>query len=68
MTVIIRIMRHTNGFYSVGKNPGGSNGSTVFKTLDEANEHARQLEIQAKGSGANDVKIETHILPLSDET
>ncbi len=47
--VVITIICHTNGQFSVGKNMGGFNGSEIFKTREEADACAMQLQEQAGG-------------------
>ncbi len=47
--VCITVICHTNGMFSVGKNLGGFNGSTVFKTRQEADAHAEKLQAEAGG-------------------
>jgi hypothetical protein len=47
--VCITIICHTNGLFSVGKNLGGFNGSTLFKTREEADTDAMRLQTQAGG-------------------
>ncbi len=48
--VSITVICHSNGQFSVGKNMGGFNGSEVFKTREEADAYAIQLQAQAGGS------------------
>ncbi len=47
--VCITIICHSNGLFSVSKNLGGFNGSTVFKTRTEADACAEQFQVQAGG-------------------
>jgi hypothetical protein len=47
--VIIRIIHHTDGQFSVGKNPGGGHGSAVFKTREDADGCAKRLQAEAGG-------------------
>ncbi len=47
--VCITIICHSDGRFSVGKNMGGFNESMVFKTREEADACAMQLQAQAGG-------------------
>ncbi len=49
LSITITIICHSNGKFSVGENMGGFNGSKVFKTREEADACARQLQEQAGG-------------------
>jgi DNA invertase Pin-like site-specific DNA recombinase len=62
---IITIICHSNGQFSVGKNMGGFNGSMVFRTREEADAHAKQL--QEKAGGPNVAKIVVHDLKREAE-
>jgi hypothetical protein len=57
---VITIICHSNGQFSVGKNMGTSQGSTVFKTLEAANDYAKQL--QEEEGGPDWAKITVHDL------
>jgi hypothetical protein len=48
-SITITLICHSNGQFSVGKNMGGFNGSMVFKTREEADAYAIQLQAQAGG-------------------
>ena len=58
--VVISIICHSNGQFSVGKNMGGFNGSTVFASLEEANASARKLQAEAGGPGNAEIKVHDH--------
>ena len=60
MMVIIDIICHPNGLFSVTKNPGGFHESSLFTTREEGDAHAMQL--QAEAGGPNDAKIVVHDL------
>jgi hypothetical protein len=62
---IITIICHPQGQFSVGKNMGGSNGIKVFKTRDEADAYAKQL--QEKAGGPNAARIVVHDLKTEAE-
>jgi hypothetical protein len=61
MMVIITMICHPNGQFAVGKNMGGFNESMMFKTREEADACAMQL--QAEAGGPDDAKIIVHDLP-----
>ena len=56
----ITIICHSNGQFSVGRNMGGFNGSTVFKTRDEAD--AAAVHLQAQAGGPEKARIIVHDL------
>ena len=64
--VVITIICHTNGQqFSVGKNMGGFNKSEIFKTREEANTRAKQLQEQA--GGPDEARIVVHDLKREAE-
>ncbi len=62
---VITEIVHTNGMFSVGKNMGGFKGSTVFKTREEADAHAKKL--QAEAGGPENASIVVHDLKREAE-
>lgn len=63
--ITITTICHTNGLFAVGKNMGGFNGSTVFKTREKADAHAQQLQAQA--GGPDKARIIVHDLKMEAE-
>jgi hypothetical protein len=66
MMVIITLMCHSNGQFSVTKNLGGFHESRVFTTRAAADAHAMQL--QAEAGGPDNAKIIVHNLPTADRS
>ena len=63
MMVIITIICHPNGQFSVGKNMGGGNGMKLFTTREAADAHVKHL--QAEAGGPDNATIMVHDLPTA---
>ena len=64
MMVIITIICHLNGQFSVTKRLGGFHESRMFTTRAAADAYA--MKLQAEAGGPDDAKIVVHDLPRAD--